>query len=77
MGIPEFWRYDGNTLTIYLLQNFQYVDSEYSALFPDIAKGKLYEFLQNCQEHGETEAKKRLRRSLVQDSLAQILHHSQ
>lgn len=64
MGIAEFWRYDGNILTIYLLQGIQYVESDNSALFPGIAKERLYEFLQNCQECGETAAKRLLRRSI-------------
>jgi Uma2 family endonuclease len=64
MGIAEFWRYDGNVLTIYLLQEIQYVESDNSDLFPGIAKERLYEFLQNCQECGETQAKRLLRRSI-------------
>jgi Uma2 family endonuclease len=61
MGIPEFWRYDGQVLTIYLLRHLKYEASQRSALFPNIAKEQLYEFLRNCQTDGETSAKLMLR----------------
>ncbi len=61
LGVPEFWRYNGNTLKIYQLQADQYQEVEVSPTFPAIPKDKLYEFLQNCAQQGETQAKRDLR----------------
>lgn len=61
MGVPEFWRYDGQVLRIYLLRAGKYQESETSLTFPKIAKDLLYQFLQNCDEQGETASKRQLR----------------
>lgn len=36
LGVPELWRYDGQGLQIYLLQNKKYVDSNISPNFPGL-----------------------------------------
>jgi Uma2 family endonuclease len=61
MGVPEFWRYNGQTLTIYQLRSGQYQDVEASPTFPDVPKARLYEYLQDCNAVGETQAKRNLR----------------
>jgi Uma2 family endonuclease len=61
MGVPEFWRYDGQVLTIYQLQGGQYQQVEASPTFPDVPKARLYEYLQDCSAVGETQAKRNLR----------------
>jgi Uma2 family endonuclease len=45
LGIPEFWRYNGEILRIYQLQNDAYQEVENSPTFPFLVKTKLYEFL--------------------------------
>jgi len=65
MGVPEFWRYDGQVLRIYLLQGGQYQEAETSLAFPRIAKDLLYQFLQDCKEQGETASKRQLRDRLI------------
>lgn len=37
IGVPELWVYDGGKLTIYLLSAGQYVESNASPIFPNIA----------------------------------------
>jgi Uma2 family endonuclease len=37
IGVPELWIYANGRLTIYLLQNGQYVESETSPTFPEFA----------------------------------------
>ena len=60
MGIAEFWRYNGEVLKIYQLQDGQYVEVEKSPTFPTwVEKTKLYEFLKEC-ETDETEAQRNL-----------------
>lgn len=45
MGVPEFWRYNGETWRIYCLQNSVYAEVERSPTFARVPKTKLYEFL--------------------------------
>ena len=60
MGVPEFWRYNGEVLRIYQLQDGQYVEVEKSPTFPTwVEKDKLYEFLKEC-EIGEMQAQRNL-----------------
>ncbi len=61
LGIPELWRYDGQILKIYQLQNRQYQEVDASPTFPNIPKEQLYTFLNDCAQHGETSAKRNLR----------------
>lgn len=58
MQVPEFWRYNGKVLTIYLLKADQYQESETSATFPLLTKSKIYEFLAQCHIQGETQTKR-------------------
>ncbi|MEO1181647.1 MAG: Uma2 family endonuclease [Cyanobacteria bacterium J06636_28] len=64
MGVPEFWRYDGQVLRIYQLRGGQYQETQTSLAFPKIAKELLYQFLQDCNEQGETTSKRQLRKRL-------------
>ena len=66
MGVPEFWRYNGQVLQIYQLQAQQYTEIENSLIFPDVPKVRLYEFLVQCQ-NDEVQASKALR-AWVQES---------
>ena len=61
MKIPEFWRYNGKTLRIYGLQTDCYQEVETSLSFPEIPKQRLYTFLSDCAQQGETQAKRNLR----------------
>lgn len=61
MGVTEFWRYDGKTLTIQCLRNGSYEVVEVSPTFPWVTKEQLYKFLEDCTQVGEKQAKKNLR----------------
>jgi Uma2 family endonuclease len=65
MGVPEFWRYNGQVLHIYQLQNQAYVELETSPNFSAIPKSRLYEFLRQCQDD-EVQASKDLRNWMQQ-----------
>ncbi|MEG4417482.1 Uma2 family endonuclease [Microcoleus sp. LAD1_D5] len=41
IGVPEVWVYDGGRLRIYLLQDGEYVESDISPNFPEIAIAQL------------------------------------
>lgn len=61
MGVPKFWRYDGQVLRIYRLHEGEYQENQTSLVFPGIAKDLLYQFLQDCNQQGETASKRQLR----------------
>ena len=61
MKAPEFWRYNGKVLTIYLLNENQYQESVTSPTFPLLTKAKIYEFLAQCNTQGETQTKRSFR----------------
>lgn len=50
MGVPEFWRFNGQVWRIYQLQGEQYQEVEISPTFSLVPKTKLYEFLAQAQE---------------------------
>lgn len=60
MGVPEFWRYNGETWRIYQLRNGEYQEVEVSPTFPQVPKQKLYEFLAIARQD-EVEAEIALR----------------
>lgn len=45
MGVPEFWRYNGEIWRVYQLQGAVYGEVEQSPTFSQVPKAKLYEFL--------------------------------
>jgi Uma2 family endonuclease len=60
LGIPEFWRFDGQVWRIYQLQEQVYVEVENSPIFPQVPKERLYAFLAEAQED-EIEAVRSIR----------------
>lgn len=50
MGVPEFWRYNGQEWRIYKLQEEVYQEWDYSPTFPTIKKDDLYEFLRQAKQ---------------------------
>jgi Uma2 family endonuclease len=68
MGVPELWRFNGQVLQIYQLQNGQYQEVETSPTFPNVPKERLYQFLNECAQLGETPAK-RILRQWIRDNL--------
>jgi Uma2 family endonuclease len=61
IGIPEFWRFNGQTLKIFQLQQGQYQEVTVSPSFPWVPLEVFYRFLQQCQDIGETQAYQELR----------------
>lgn len=48
LGIPEFWRYNGEQIRFYQLQGEGYQEVEISPTFPLMQKEDLYPFLSQC-----------------------------
>lgn len=53
LGVPEIWRYDGKTLTIYHLQRKRYVKRESSLALPMLTSKLLTEYLNRLQTEDE------------------------
>lgn len=60
IGVPEFWRFNGEVWRIYQLQSGLYIEVEASPTFPQVPKDRLYGFLEQAKED-EIEAVRSLR----------------
>lgn len=54
LGVPELWRYDGATLTVYQLVNGQYVPCERSPTFPLVPPADLVRFVRLGEQEDTT-----------------------
>jgi Uma2 family endonuclease len=50
LAVPEFWRFNGQVLRIYQLQQGEYVEIDRSPTFPQVPKEWLYEFLATAKQ---------------------------
>ena len=46
LGVPEIWRYDGNTFSINILENKKYISVEQSLAFPNLPIPEIANFLE-------------------------------
>ena len=53
MGIPEFWRYNGNVLRIYQLKLGQYAEEGNSSTFSPVPVAEIPRFLKESRNIGE------------------------
>ena len=60
LGVPEFWRFDGDVWRIYCLVNDVYEEAETSQTLGFVGKEDLYRFLEEAQRD-EVEAEMNLR----------------
>lgn len=65
LGIPELWRYNGETIHFFHLQGDRYTEVMTSPTFPLLQKQDLYQFLQSCLID-EIEAEQQLRLQIQQ-----------
>lgn len=54
LGVPEVWRFDGESLTIFRLVGGEYAPQEQSEVLPLLQRGDILRFLQASQTMGET-----------------------
>lgn len=50
LGVPEFWRFNGQVWRVYQLVEGVYVEVEQSPTFPAVPKNRLYVFLAEAKE---------------------------
>ncbi len=55
LGVSEIWRYDGQALAIYLLEQNQYITSEASLALPMLTSAVLTEFLSRSRNEDQYE----------------------
>jgi Uma2 family endonuclease len=53
MGIPEFWRYNGTTLRVYILANGQYSETQTSPTFTAIPIKEIPRFIEESRKIGQ------------------------
>lgn len=70
LGVPEVWRYNGQTLTILSWQNGEYLSQDRSIALPLLNAEDLVRFLALRNTIGETKLVKQFRR-WVKDSIAE------
>ena len=56
LGVPEIWRYDGQVMTIYYLEQDHYVTVETSRALPLLSATILSQFLSRLRDEGELPA---------------------
>jgi Uma2 family endonuclease len=61
MGVPEIWRYDGNSFSINVLQNQKYISVERSLAFPNLPLTEISNFLEQVGEKDYLELVKEFR----------------
>ena len=54
LGVPEIWRYLGETVQFFQLQNGEYAIGEYSGAFPIVSSGIINQFLQMAETEDDT-----------------------
>ncbi|BAY89168.1 MULTISPECIES: Uma2 family endonuclease [unclassified Tolypothrix] len=69
LGVPEVWRYDGQNLIIYHLENQQYQNCSRSIAFPLLTSSEIERFL-NLKKTTKENALIRLFREWVRENLA-------
>jgi Uma2 family endonuclease len=57
MGVPEFWRYNGQEWRIFQLQGDTYMECDRSPTFPIVSKEDLYQFLEQALQEEVKAAK--------------------
>ena len=53
MGIPEFWRYNGTVLRVYVISAGQYTEVETSPTFPVLLVKQIPQFILQAQKDGQ------------------------
>jgi Uma2 family endonuclease len=61
LGVPEVWRYDGQTLTMLILQNGEYHPQSHSKALPFLGSETILRFLSQRSTMGETQLVKQFR----------------
>ncbi|MCS7031403.1 MAG: Uma2 family endonuclease [Gloeomargarita sp. SKYG116] len=68
LGVPEFWRYNGQEWRIFQLVEGVYVERDHSPTFPWVEKEHLYRFLEQAQQ--DEVAAEQTWRKIIQNYLA-------
>lgn len=61
LGVPEFWRFNGSVLTIYQLEQDQYLEVDISPTFSWVSKEVFYHFWKQGKQIGKAQAIRELK----------------
>ncbi len=61
MGVPEFWRYNGNVLRVYTLNSKQYSQSDRSPTFAPMLVTEIPRFIKEGKKIGQIAATRAFR----------------
>ncbi len=68
LGVPELWRFDGKELTILILENGSYLESQISRQFPKLPiKQIIPEYLEKSKQDGRNKTMKAFRQWLAEN----------
>ena len=62
LGVPELWRFENGILIIYILQNKQYLETQFSPTFPNLPLTQIIpQYLEQIQTSGRNATLKKFR----------------
>lgn len=61
LGVPEIWCFNAGEIKIYLLQNGEYIESEFSLIFPTLPIRELPQLIEKYRFDGKLELRKAIR----------------
>ncbi|MER3491051.1 MAG: hypothetical protein C4323_01205 [Mastigocladus sp. ERB_26_2] len=61
IGVPEFWRFNGSVLRVYILNQGEYSEVQFSPTFAPIPVKEIPQFLQKTRKEGENATTKAFR----------------
>ncbi len=69
LGVPELWRFENGILTIYILQNQQYLETQFSPTFPNLPLTEIIpQYLEQIQTSGRNATFKKFRTWIKESS---------
>lgn len=74
IGVPEFWRYNGIVLRVYILSDSQYIEVPNSPIFASVQVKEIPRFIQETKKNGEM-ATTRAFRAWVRQQIASSAQH--
>jgi Putative restriction endonuclease len=61
LGVPELWCYDNGNLTIYQLQDGEYLEASQSRIFPNLAIPELPQIIEAYRQAGRLALRRAIR----------------
>ena len=69
LSIPEIWCYNSGKLTIYKLQNEEYIEVENSSIFPSLPLRELPQIIEKYRRYGKLALRRSIRNWTINNQL--------